>query len=275
MLTRLCGSIPEPLKAPFRRFAGRPHLHGIEWRDRRLLESSERYVPGTFPLFGKPFAYADSASFLSAHEEIFVRGIYSFRSDSDRPFIIDGGANVGLATLFFKRQYPAAEVLALEADPLIAEVLERNIGSFGLGGVELRREALWDRGGTVRFAADGADGGRAGESEEAGFEVPAVRLSEVIGERRVDLLKLDIEGAETRVLVEAETALARVERLFVEYHAPSGKPGSLSALLAVLERSGFRTYLEQTCVFLRRPLLDEAATGPFESQINVFGWRCK
>ena len=77
------------------------------------------------------------------------------------------------------------------------------------------------------------------------------------------------------VLVEAEASLAHVQRVFVEYHAPTAEAGSLSVLLAVLERAGFRVYLEQTCVFLRRPLIDNPTFGPFESQVNVFAWRSK
>jgi len=265
--------VPEPLKAPFRRLAGRPHPHGLEWGERRALERMPRFTTGMVPLFGEPFVYADGASFLSAHEEIFRRGIYTFRSSTEKPFVIDGGANVGLASLFFKRLYPECEILAFEADPAIASVFEANLSTRQWSSVELRREALWDFDGVVRFAADGADGGRVGE--DAGIEVPAVRLSEVIGDRQVDFLKLDIEGAETRVLVEAEDTLPQVRRMFVEYHAPAGQPGHLSTLLAVLERAEFRTYLEQTCVFLPRPLLDEAPAGPFESQVNIFAWRSK
>ena len=53
----------------------------------------------------------------------------------------------------------------------------------------------------------------------------------------VDILKLDVEGAEAKVLFAAGAALRQVRHLFVEFH---GRPGnSLPNLLTFLEEQGF------------------------------------
>src|SRR5215467_10621072 len=36
----------------------------------------------------------------------FIHGIYHFESENQTPFIIDGGSNVGISILYFKRLYP-------------------------------------------------------------------------------------------------------------------------------------------------------------------------
>jgi hypothetical protein len=59
--------------------------------------------------------------------EIFYKGEYQFEAGSNSPVILDCGANIGLATLFFKRLYPNAQVSCFEADPTTATVLQNNI----------------------------------------------------------------------------------------------------------------------------------------------------
>jgi hypothetical protein len=60
--------------------------------------------------------YLDAASFRVVAFEVFVKAEYFFRTSHDAPVIFDCGANIGLATLFFKRLYPKARVHAFEAD---------------------------------------------------------------------------------------------------------------------------------------------------------------
>ena len=62
---------------------------------------------------------------------------------------------------------------------------------------------------------------------------------------RIDLLKVDIEGAETKVLLDCDDALQRIRYLYVEYHSFSDQDQELHTLLAVLAKNGFRYYVER------------------------------
>ena len=113
---------------------------------RRVSALSLRYLlyprrrPSSVRIAGRRFEFPDAASFLSAYEEIFVDEIYKFRPTSERPFVLDLGANVGVSVLYFKLNYPAARITAFEPDPAIFEYLSRNVASYGLSEVTLLHE---------------------------------------------------------------------------------------------------------------------------------------
>jgi FkbM family methyltransferase len=219
----------------------------------------------------------DAASFLSAHREIFVEEIYRIPSGHPAPAIVDLGANIGLATLWLKRRFPDAQVLALEPDPEVYACLEANVRGNGLSGVELRRNAAWNANTTLRFVPDGADGGFASEWLNGtlggrSLAVEAVAVQELLADRPVDFLKIDIEGAERQVLGACRGILPRVRWLFVEYHDRAGEPAGLGELSSIIEAAGFRFHV-QTVGRRERPFLPARPERRFDTQLNVFAWR--
>ncbi len=202
-------------------------------------------VRTTTTLLDPPVALVDGASFVAQYQDIYFRECYSFPCRRLSPTIIDGGANIGAATIWWRSRWPRARVIAFEPDPRIFQVLQYN--TRHLEGIELHQCALAGRE-SSRFWAEGTDAGRL-EPRPADdrrlVSVPIMTLSEVLRDlRRVDLLKLDIEGAETEVLEEAQAQLAKVDRIFVEYHSVVYRRQTLSRLVGLLERQGFRYYLE-------------------------------
>jgi len=208
--------------------------------DVQALPSME---PGSTVLFGKDFEFVDGYSFLFLHDEIIEKEIYKFSTDDSAPYIIDGGANIGLSVLYFKQLYPNARILAFEPDPDIFAVLQRNCSNYELAEVQLIDRALWVENGFLGFRKDGSLGGRLAADDKSlpDVEVPTQRLRDLL-HTRVTLLKLDIEGAETDVLEDCADLLVNVENLFVEYHSFADSPQSLHRLLTVIHEAGFRTH---------------------------------
>ena len=235
------------------------------------IRKKPRHTQGTTTLFGQPFEFVDSASFLFIYDELFNKRAYEFRSQSTEPRIIDGGANVGLSLVYFKKLYPQSHILALEADPMIFDVLQANVKSLGLSNVIVRNQALWDRNGTVSFASDHADGGRV-EHTAKSITVESVALAELLN-GPVDFLKLDIEGAELRVLKAARESLRQVEKVFVEYHSHADQPQELADLLDVLKQAGFRYYITSPSMFTKRPLIRRESYGGMDMVLNIYGVR--
>jgi FkbM family methyltransferase len=219
----------------------------------------------------------DSASFLSAHRDIFVEEIYRIPSADAALAIVDLGANIGLATLWLKRRFPDARIVALEPDPLAYACLEANVRRNGLSGVELLKKAAWNANTTLHFVPDGADGGFAadrlnGKPAASSVAVEAIAIQELLAERPVDFLKIDIEGAERRVLAACRGILPRVRWLFVEYHGRVGEPAGLGELASTIEAAGFRFHV-QTVGQRQRPFLPAHPQRAFDTQLNVFAWR--
>jgi FkbM family methyltransferase len=232
-----------------------------------------RYRPVTIEVQGHPVALVDGASAAEQLNDIFVRCIYDFAVTRPDPLIIDAGANVGLATLHWLDLVPGAHIECFEPDPDVFAALQRNVG--GKPGVVLHQQALWREETTIPFARFGADAGRVAElaDDSTTYDAVAVRLSKVLQmHERIDLLKLDIEGAEWFVLDEAREELHRVDALIVEHHSFVGQEQLLSQLFEVLREAGFRTHVHNDNP-ARQPLLGVPDFGSMDLQLNVFAWR--
>lgn len=212
----------------------------------------------------------DGPSFVWQYKDIFVDQIYRFNSTAAHPVIYDCGANVGCSVLYFKTLYPSARIMAFEPDPAVFVCLENNVRRNGLHDVHCHRQAVWIHGDGVLFEQDGADGG---SIASAGAAVPSVRLADLLAaETHIDLLKMDIEGAETEVMLDCAPCLDRVSNIFIEYHAWSARPQSLARILELLERQGFRYYLENI-VPRSSPLLNHGRSVAMDLQVNIYGYR--
>jgi len=196
-----------------------------------------------------------------------------FDCSAAEPFFIDGGANIGLATIYLKQRFPGARIIAFEPDPQVFQALQRNIEAFELDNVSLKNAGLWSRDGSIAFRADGADGGRLLQKPDAAnVTVPTVRLSPFLAGQTVDFLKLDIEGAETEVLAECNGLLRNTSRMFVEYHSYPDQPQTLDLLLKRIAEADMRAYIQHHLT-PQQPLYRRRLFTDLDMALNIFAWR--
>ena len=216
----------------------------------------------------------DSASFLSSWREIFYRKIYQFQCLEPNPVIVDLGANIGLSVIFFKRLFPKSCLVAYEADPYIFRFLQENVSRNVTEEVSLYQKAVWDSDGCLQFRSDHADGGtvvRAANNET--IQIASIDIRRILSSfNRIDLLKMDIEGAERTVIPATGTLLDRVQRIFVEYHSSIGDKQHLAEVLHKLEETGFRLTIE-TASAGTSPFQTEYNNSGFDLQLNIWGKR--
>lgn len=181
--------------------------------------------------------------------EIFVDECYYFTSSNPKPFIIDGGGNIGMASLYFKALYPDAQILIFEPGRHCFDVLRRNMEANNITQVQLINKALSNKNGeTALFGGDGAMGaslfaqGGDGGAQGLSCTVACAKLSDYVT-RPVDLLKLDVEGSEHMVLDDlvASGKLRLIRQMVLEYHHHGGgkREDLLGNFLATLERHNF------------------------------------
>lgn len=138
--------------------------------------------------------------------------------------IVDAGAYTGYSTYYFARRYPAARVVAVEPVPTNADMLEKHCGD--LDNVTIERAALWPRLGHVSIVDPGHKSWafQVREGAADSLTVPTITIPEILrrtGESRIDLLKLDIEGAEEALFrTGADEWLPRVGAMVIELHGP-------------------------------------------------------
>ena len=218
----------------------------------------------------------DLLSFIWQFKEIFVDEIYRFEvKGNNQPIIIfDCGANIGIGCLYFKKLYPECRVIAFEADPHIAMHLHNNMQKNKIDDVTIIAKAVWidDKG--INFMSDGADGGAVlVESENVFFSskfIDSTRLKDWLDkEERIDLLKIDIEGAELKVIEDCQNSLTHIDHVFLEYHALTNDTQSLSKILNILEKNNFRYYIENISE-RSRPFVNQGCEQNMDLQLNIF-----
>lgn len=152
---------------------------------------------------------------------------------------VDGGAHVGVLTVLLAGLCRQGGVHAFEPAPETYAYLVRNLEANGASNAVAERAALYDRDGEVSFGFNApypAGSHVTGDDDGAGTAVPAARLdtwAARTGLRRLDLLKLDLEGAEVAALAGAGDTIRRFGPLAVVECNPFA-----------LRRFGHRTYQE-------------------------------
>jgi FkbM family methyltransferase len=175
----------------------------------------------------RPTLLRRRSSDFDVFEQVFILRHYARLPVRDPRVIIDAGANIGLSTLFFLRAYPRAHVLALEPDPANYALAVRNLRDFA-GRCTLLPAALWSASGEVAVHRGAFGDGRewathvTADLKGAPLRVPAysiVGLMERFGMPTVDLLKIDIEGAEEVVFGNGDLSfLGHVRCIAIELH---------------------------------------------------------
>lgn len=241
-------------------------------RERELnrITGLPRRVSGHTDLAGRELAFIDGPSFASAYRAIFEAHIYRFAPTGPAPRIIDCGANIGLAIVYWKHLFPDCRITAFEPDESALVALKENCSRYD--DVELIQAAVWTSEGEERFLPDGADAGRLDiGSTTAGMMVRTVRVQDWLSEP-VDLLKLDIEGSEVAVLEDCSDQLRAVDNVFLEYHGFSERAQDLDIALRILSSAGFRWHIQPEYV-APTPFLSTPTDAGMDQRLNIFAFR--
>lgn len=186
--------------------------------------------------------YTNEGALRQQVEAIFIERIYGFRFDhpASRPArIIDCGSNIGLSAIWFLQNYPQCRLTCFEADADIAEISRGNLQRAGFHGNYVTHAAAWIANGRIGFDSAGDDKGRITTGSAA--TVPAVDLAEFLNEP-IDLLKMDIEGAEWEILkyLFEGKHIANIQRMAIEFHDLDENIEAFADILHQMHASGFQ-----------------------------------
>lgn len=177
--------------------------------------------------------------------QVFVGGDYDFPVNKHPGFIVDAGAHIGLATLYFLHRFPQACILAVEPEPSNADVFVKNTSAYH--NVNLHRAALWSEHKLLNIENPDADSWsfRVQETGNRSGGVNAITIADILDKNSfIDILKLDIEGAEMELFSGDNTWLKQVGLVILEFHEHYS-PGSTEMIKSVMKDYGFRKVLEQ------------------------------
>ena len=192
-------------------------------RDALYCRSGDLYV--FLEVFGRKFGEVYEPA-LSGHPRL----------------IVDAGANVGFATAMFANRFPNAKVVAIEPDAKNCELFRRNCG--GYSNVKLLHAAVWYRSGRMKIENpdDASFLFRVTEDRSDTGGIPALTFPEIIanaGADVIDILKLDVEGAEKVLFEHGSEWLRKVRLIIMELH-DGYVAGCSEALFKAIEGRNYR-----------------------------------
>jgi FkbM family methyltransferase len=186
--------------------------------------------------------------------EIFLKQEYYFESSKKNPLIIDCGANIGVATLYFKWLYPESKVYSFEADIETSKLLKKNAADNNLKDVFIFNNAVSNKDSAMSFFIDKHEKGslhmsinrdRIKNAKE--IKIKSIDFSEFIKNKKVDFLKMDIEGEEKNVFkkMDKDKTINNIKQMIIEYHHKiNDEKSELSDFLIILEKNDFEYQID-------------------------------
>lgn len=195
-------------------------------------------------------------------EEVFISQIYDIYLTFVPKTIIDAGANTGFASLFFKFRYPDADIVAVEIDAGNVTMIEKNLE--GYSNFEILQKGLYNKhaffkvvnpfNATNSFVVKEVD-------QDENYDIESVTVSQIIKDKNwetVDILKIDIEGAEIELFESNyKEWLPKVKVIYIETHDRMKPKCAYTVIKAINEFDDFILYTctEGTLIFFNKALI--------------------
>jgi FkbM family methyltransferase len=191
---------------------------------------------------------------IQVFTQIFINQEYALEMDEDVNTIIDCGANIGLASLFFLSKFPNARIIAIEPERNNFDLLKQNLQFFP--GVTCINKGVWNRNAILEITnySRGEAGFIVSETQQKSDKsIPATSISEIIEEfgfKEIQILKIDIEGSEEQVFQDEPQWLDQVKMIFCEIHE-NMKPGLTQKIRSMLSLQFICSVQGEYNVFVR------------------------
>jgi FkbM family methyltransferase len=219
----------------------------------------EEIIKIELPHIKSPLHLRCPTSDLYTFWQLFINNEYGFPIRDKPNLIIDGGANVGYAAVFFANRFPEAKIIAIEPEQTNFELLKEN--TIDYQNILLRNSGIWNKNTYLKihdlgvrkdaFMVEEVD-----REEQGSFK--AVTVGEVLRESgydEIDILKLDIEGAEKEVFSDNyEEWLGRVNILIIELHDRM-KEGCSEAFFSAIKKYKFNITFKGENIILIKPAI--------------------
>lgn len=207
-------------------------------RYREFLKDEPRYptdellrlgmkAPVNRPIYLRKWG-SDSLTF----EEVFINQVYRpvVEHVSSCRSMIDLGANIGLASVYLSSHF-GCRCFCIEPNPDTFRILKMN---FATTDAQLLNAAVWNSATTLRAECKDSHFSMSTVSPDGNGSIPGLPPAEIIrrsGFETVDLLKIDIEGAEVQVFQGDLSWLQRVGAIAIEFHDDSRRQTNFDAVM--------------------------------------------
>lgn len=149
--------------------------------------------------------------------------------------VLDIGANEGFYSIYMRQWNPRIQILSVEPVPSAFEILQLNLKANGFQDIQAIYSAVGDRNHPVEMEVYPHVSSISAENIGLAkrpwvnperirrIEVPMKTLPSLFHTyhlNTIDVLKLDVEGSEMKILQSSQGVLKRIKKLVVEWHTP-------------------------------------------------------
>jgi len=183
---------------------------------------------------------------------------YAIRLKTEPKFIIDAGANIGIASIYFATKFPNARVIAIEPEEGNFALLERNTKPYA--NISSIKAALWKESGEVSLIDPGHGPWSfqtRGDAKDSVPRVEAITIRDIqqkFSARQIDIFKIDIEGAEKEIFENAEPWIDQVGVIMAETH-DRFRAGCSRALYLAAQKLDHEETRGETVILARKELV--------------------
>lgn len=221
-------------------------MHGL--RNYLLLQKSKGLISVALEDYQHPLLIRPDTSDRLVFYQVCVMNEYEFDYEVHPAFIVDAGGNVGYTAAYFANRYPQAKIITIEPEEENFKMLVANTKLY-LNVVPLQA-GLWPEAKKLNVTNTNSSSW-AFTLEESKEDIPnaldAITLDGLLtryGQQYIDILKIDIEGAEKELFsTNYQTWLPRTKVIVIELHDRMRR-GCSKAFFKALINYDFRVQLK-------------------------------
>ncbi len=215
---------------------------GVKFINRRRKQKNQQ-IQIALEGIKSPVVLRNNTTDIPAFYHVFSKEEYEMEYGKNPEVIIDCGANAGLVSLFYKRKFPHAQIIAVEPEPSNFELLSQNTSAYD--DIHCINYGIWNKPAILEIKDLGL--GKWGfmteeVEEENEHTIKAISIDEIMRRfnlTKIDILKVDIEGSEKEMFEKNyEKWLPFVKVLVIELH-DNMRPGGAASLFKALSHFEF------------------------------------
>ncbi|MBJ7318579.1 MAG: FkbM family methyltransferase [Brevundimonas sp.] len=227
----------------------RSYLHSAEFSNRKLMASEEadkliRTEYPDFQIYTSPDDLSVGAFVAAGSYEDHVQSVFRHYLSSGS-CVLDVGANIGFFSILAASIVgPSGHVIAIEPNRRNVRLLEASRRANDFNQIEIHNVAAHTHAGILVLNTSYSNGTVSDLSDDLASLmlseiVPAQPIDAIVGDRRIDFLKIDVEGAELRALKGAHRVISRDHPVIVSEYSHTGIHEGGDAYLTWLVGQGY------------------------------------
>ena len=194
-------------------------------------------------------------------KQVFVEAQYDIELPIKPRTIIDAGANVGFSPVYFAHRFPEASIVAIEPNSANFESLKRNTSNYK--NIQLHNKGLWYRDAQLYITNPNSPGQNdyivAETDKDTKDSFPAISIGSIMKQNKwetLDLLKVDIEGAEREVFgFNYAEWLPKTKVIIIELHDNFKKGSSKAVFKAISDYHFSFSMNNENLIFINDELI--------------------